>query len=291
MTIPSGFPVPARLHLVHLDAARRHQQAARELSRPHHVASSMILYRASIGEALAARDSGASPFSSAEALAASLAAAGLDERARAAAGRAFFGLDAAALSDLGWGELHALLAAIDAVATRLIASVELRSPATLRRDRALRVAAAVAVATALAAIAVAAWRAPKNLALHKPITASGVLYGSPAGLVNGSIEWGSFAFYSNSSGPVWVVIDLEASSAIDEVRIWNRGDGSLEDAAGMGVELSDDGSTFRPAATCDDMFTQVTPCRLAIGGARARYVKLVHPWYLALSEVEVLGWR
>ena len=143
----------------------------------------------------------------------------------------------------------------------------------------------------IAAIALAAWRAPKNLALHRPITASGVLYGSPTGLVNGSIEWGTFAFYSNDSGPAWVLIDLEASRSIHEVRIWNRGDGQLEDAEGTRVELSDDGTTFRPAATCEDLFTQATPCRLGLGGARARYVKLVHPWYLALSEVEVLGWR
>jgi hypothetical protein len=234
---------------------------------------------------------GAYPFASAEALAASLAAAGVDERARAAASRAFFALDAATLTELRWGELHALLGAVDAIATRLIARIELRSPAALRRARALRVAAATAAAMAFAAIAVAAWRAPKNLALHKPITASSALYGSPAGLVNGSIEWGTFAFHSNTGGPAWVLIDLEASSSIHEVRIWNRGDGSLEDAAGTAVELSDDGTTFRPAATCEDLFTQATPCRLALAGARARYVKLVHPSYLALSEVEVLGWR
>jgi hypothetical protein len=279
---------------LHLQAARRHQEAARELSRPRHAASSLILYRASITEAFAARsgeDGGVSPLASAAALAVSLAAAGVDEPARSAAAGAFFELDAAALSELRWGEIHARMVVIDAIATRLIAGIELRSRATLRRTRALRIAAAMAAVLAALAIALAAWRAPKNLALHKPVTASSVLYGNPAGLVNGSIEWGSFAFHSSWGAPTWVLIDLEATSSIHEIRIWNRGDEKLADAAGTRVELSDDGATFRPAATCEDLFTQATPCRLALGDARARYVKLVHPVYLALSEVEVLGRR
>ncbi len=152
----------------------------------------------------------------------------------------------------------------------------------------------VAIFAALALVTTGSWalRGRRNLALHKPVRMSPVLLGSPAGLVNGFVEWGSYAVHSRGGGPAWVEIDLEGNFPIGEVRVFGRGDGYHTDSPSpIAVELSSDGHTFARAAVCDRVVTQVSPCEAKLGGAPARYVRVSHPTHLVLSEVEVLGAR
>src|SRR5262249_4118620 len=143
--------------------------------------------------------------------------------------------------ELPFREARAHLLALDRASAHLERRIEVRSVAAILRLRALRIAAAALFVAAAIAAAGAAARAPRNLALHRPVTASSTRYGSPAGLVNGSIEWGTFALHTLSGGTAWVVIDLEAPHAIQEIRVYNRGDSGIEDAAGTRIELSQDG--------------------------------------------------
>jgi hypothetical protein len=152
----------------------------------------------------------------------------------------------------------------------------------------------LAITTCIAAIAVAApvavlERRPDDLALHKPVQASSVLLGHPANVVNGQIEWGTYAFHARLNQAATFTIDLETPSRIGEVRVFGRGDGYLIDGRGMAVELSSDGKTFRQVAICPGLSTQVAPCRANAGGVTARFVRIAHPACLVLSEVEVFA--
>lgn len=134
-------------------------------------------------------------------------------------------------------------------------------------------------------------RARQNLALHKPVTASSARFGAPSAVVNGVVEWGNYALHTAHERPALVMVDLEGTFRVDEVRVYGRGDGSFgEDAPPLAVELSLDGRTFAPAGTCNGIFTQVSPCHVWPHGTPARYVRLKYP-YIVVSELEVYGAR
>ncbi len=145
---------------------------------------------------------------------------------------------------------------------------------------------------ALGAAALVAGRAHQNLALHRPVTSSSVRWGDPAGVVNGVVEWGAYALHTRHDHGAWVTVDLGRSFRVDEVRYYGRGDGFFgEDAVPVAVELSVDGRTYQQAGVCQPLVTQVSPCHVQPGGAAARYVRLKHPGYLVVSELEVFGAR
>jgi hypothetical protein len=111
-------------------------------------------------------------------------------------------------------------------------------------------------------------------------------------VVNGVVEWGAYALHTRHDAGAWVTVDLEGAFRIDEVRYYGRGDGFFgEDATPVAVELSMDGRTFRQAGVCDPIVTQASPCQVRPASARARYVRLKHPGYLVVSELEVYGAR
>jgi hypothetical protein len=145
---------------------------------------------------------------------------------------------------------------------------------------------------AAAAVALTLGRARKNLALHKPCTASSVRFGDPRAVVNGVVEWGNFALHTRPDRPAaWVMVDLQGTFRIDEVRVYPRGDELTgEEAAPLNVEISLDGSSFKVAGACVHVFSQVSPCKVRLGGASGRYVRLSYP-NLALSEIEVFEAR
>jgi hypothetical protein len=148
------------------------------------------------------------------------------------------------------------------------------------------------VAVALGALALLAVRARADLALHKPVRISSVRLGDPEGAVNGFVEWGSYAVHTRNDSPAWFLVDLEDTLPLGEVRISGRGDGFFTDERSpIAVELSGDGKRFTRAAVCPPIVTQVSPCRAHLDGAPARFVRLVHPSHLVLSEVEVFAAR
>jgi F5/8 type C domain len=145
----------------------------------------------------------------------------------------------------------------------------------------------VKLAAAALALLLTAARARQNLALHRPATSSSARFGHPSALVNGVIEWGTFALHTQPDRPAWFKVDLEGTHPIGEVRVFGRGDGFIrDDVPPMPVELSLDGQTWKQVGACEGLFTQASPCRVYPGGAPARYVRLTYP-YLVLSEVEV----
>jgi hypothetical protein len=130
---------------------------------------------------------------------------------------------------------------------------------------------------------------PDNLAVGKPVRVSSVRLGDPAGAVNGLVEWGSIAVHTRTDSPAWLVIDLQGTHSIGEVRLFNRGDGYYDErSAQIAVEVAPDGGGYRRVGACREIFTQAAPCVVDIGGAPARYVRLVHRSHLVLSEVEVI---
>lgn len=145
-----------------------------------------------------------------------------------------------------------------------------------------------AAAIALLAAAGAAGCGREDLARGRPVRASSVRIGDPAGVVNGVVEWGSYALHTDSGSRAWVAVDLGREVRVGEVRVFNRGDGFYDTrSANVGVEVSTDGRSFRRIGGCTQIFTQVSPCSVTSPGAPARHVRLVHPSALVLSEVEV----
>jgi hypothetical protein len=152
---------------------------------------------------------------------------------------------------------------------------------------------AVAIALGAAAIlggagALAVGLAPRNLARGMPVKASSVRLGDPAAVVNGFIEYSSYAVHTRTENPAWVRVDLVTVQPIGEIRLYNRGDGFLDEAESlMAVDLSRDGVNYRRAGTCPEVFTQLQPCVIAANGEEARYVRVAHRRVVVLSEIEV----
>jgi hypothetical protein len=145
---------------------------------------------------------------------------------------------------------------------------------------------AVGLFLLVAVVGIGHWlTAPRNVARGKRVTASSVRFGSPQGLVNGAIEWGTFGLHTGS-GRAWATIDLGDFYSLAYAEIYGRGDGRFEFNLPLTVDLSDDGTTFRAAGACAEIFTQATPCVVNLAHQRARFVR-VSADEVVLSEVEV----
>lgn len=127
----------------------------------------------------------------------------------------------------------------------------------------------------------------RNLAWRKNVRMDNVFLGNPADVVNGVVEWGSYAVHTRR-GAALLDIDLEKPKAIGLVRIYGRGDAyHMDSKAPIVVQHSVDGQTYVNAGQCGLVLTQVAPCKVELENITARYVRLSHPTHLVLSEVEV----
>jgi hypothetical protein len=150
----------------------------------------------------------------------------------------------------------------------------------------------LALGAASIAALLAGCRGRENLARGRPVRISSVRLGDPAGVVNGFVEWGSYAVHTKNDAPAWLTIDLGGAFPVGAVTIAGRGDGFLDErSAQITVEISSDGKAFRRVGACREIFTQAAPCEVSAGGAEARHVRLVHRSHLVLSEVEVFAAR
>ncbi len=186
------------------------------------------------------------------------------------------------------GRRRRALALLEDVAARRGAELNPASDAEVGAMRVRRRALSSLLALAVVAIVVVWWTSPRNVALGKPVTASSARMGAPQGLVNGAIEWGTFAFHSGSTGHEFVTIDLVKFYSLSSAEIYSRGDGRFEFNLPLHLELSDDGTSFREAGACQDIFTQATPCVVDLHRQRARFVRLSAP-EVVLTEVKVFG--
>jgi hypothetical protein len=172
--------------------------------------------------------------------------------------------------------------------------VEPRGLPELRFDRAVR-----SGALGLAAVALLLWLGAglfsrENIALHKPVTTSGVhpsATSPPSGLTDGVISGAGYGVHTALGDAPWVQVDLGAIQEIGEVKIYNRGDGYFEDCLPLTLQLSKDGVTFVDVATRTTTFSQRRPWVFKAHGSAARYVRVrsARGKYVALSELEVYG--
>jgi hypothetical protein len=172
--------------------------------------------------------------------------------------------------------------------------VEPRGAGELRLQRGLRVGLAGIVVVAALAWMISGLVASKNLALHMPVTVSGVHPASkspPAGLTDGVIAGAPYGVHTQVGGIPWVQVDLGEVRSIDEIKVYNRGDGYFDDGLPMTLKLSEDGTSFTDLETRTTPFAQSAPWVAKAGGRKARYVRVVGATgkYVTLSELEVYG--
>jgi hypothetical protein len=190
------------------------------------------------------------------------------------------------------GDVLAQRDAAEATVEWLLAQYEPRSLPHIARQRRLRLAALV-LAALLVVVAGQAWaQQPRNLARGKSVLVSSQRPGTPdPGAVVDGWRGGTFGVHTKQDDPPWIEIDLGDTYRLTRAVIVNRGDGYEDEVLPLALQLSDDDRTWREIAIRHDRFTQRSPWRLALDGARARFVRVIKPeaGYLALSEIEIYG--
>jgi hypothetical protein len=171
--------------------------------------------------------------------------------------------------------------------------VDLRSPQHLAGTRWGRLAAAAVVAAYAVYVVVAAAFPAHDLALHKSVRLSTQQPGTPdpSALVDGK-KGGTYGAHTlvGADTPPWIIIDLGDEMRIRRIVVYNRGDSNFDDGLPYGIDVSQDGATFRQVATREGPFGLggiLSPPWTAKVRERARYVRIRAKGYIALSEVEV----
>ncbi|HKQ72072.1 MAG TPA: discoidin domain-containing protein [Polyangiaceae bacterium] len=173
---------------------------------------------------------------------------------------------------------------------------EITEPRTVRQIKVARYVRVGFFGTA--AVCLLAWSgvklfAPKNIALHKPVTQSSVHPNStaqPGGLTDGETG-GSYGIHTNREEDPWVRVDLQEPYALKKVKIYNRGDGWFDAHLPLTLEFSDDGVNFRPVDKRTTTFGQWSPWVFNAGGAKTRFIQIraAKDNFIALSEIEAFG--
>ncbi len=195
-----------------------------------------------------------------------------------------------ATADRGAAAEEALAASFAAVRW-LARRIDPRSPAAARRAGQLRVAALVLGAGVVVGGVLAAVRWPRNEALGKNVLASSVPAGSrhpPAGLTNGRIEL-TFGAETEDEPSPWFVVDLGAPTPVDEVVVYDRGDGDPAANLPLVLELGDSLTSLETVATRTEPFTRHDPWRSRGLHHTARFVRVrkARKGALTLDEIEV----
>jgi F5/8 type C domain len=179
------------------------------------------------------------------------------------------------------------------VVSWLATLVEPRGVAELRVQRGVRVALAGALAVAALAWGISGLMPVKNVALHRPVTASGLFNASinPAGLTDGVIAGAPYGIHTKVGGTQWVQVDLESVRKLDRIVVYNRADGYFDEGLPFTLQASVDGAIFADVETRRTHFSQTDPWVAKANGANARYVRIVAApgKYVTLSEVEVFA--
>ena len=196
------------------------------------------------------------------------------------------------MDDLPPAELEDARVALEQAAHWFSRRVDARSAPVIRRARRVRIAALVLFVVALA-FGVIRWASsPLNVALGKPVRASSIQPGTPAGvaLVDGRSST-SFAIHTRRERSPWVAIDLGQSRPIARIEVENRHDGRLDDVLPLNVELSTDGVRYTDLARRNTSFDVWS---IEVRGRTARHVRFVSPrerGVIVLDEVRVFAAR
>jgi hypothetical protein len=197
----------------------------------------------------------------------------------------------------GKAEAAATCAAMARIVALVERAIEPRSERRLAAYAALR-QAALGLAVVIAIVVPARHLfAPRNLALHKPVTQSTVLAAreSVGGsyLVNGKIEF-SYGAHTDNSGDggkqdPWIMIDLQRPTRIGKIVVYNRGDQNFTDCLPLILEVGLDPADMKTLGVRKDLFTRTEPWVVGHLDERARYVRvrMTGTAYIALDEIEV----
>ncbi|MFV1967923.1 MAG: discoidin domain-containing protein [Pirellulaceae bacterium] len=104
---------------------------------------------------------------------------------------------------------------------------------------------------------------------------------------------GKYGFHTANENDPWWQVDLLQRQALEEVRIFNRCDGSQQRALHLKVLLSDDGKSWKTAYQHDGTLflghPDNQPLSVALKGDKARFlrIQLSGETYLHLDEVEI----
>ena len=300
-----GYSVPQRARILELsDAARRRENAALELREDRSTAAAVELHRQAaalmITALLVARGEngleGVLEAPEAWARLSALLEAGVlkDPPEEVSVARPLLAeSDPLAVDRLPPAAARDVRAAAEATSRWLRGCYESRTPRQLRTQRALRIGALVAGLGLLLSAGVASALSPEDVALGKPVTASGRYHGTPAAshAVDG-VKDGSLGVHTALHDNPWVTIDLQAPYAVDKVVVVNRGDGYFDGILPLSLQLSTDGKRFTQVALRKKVFTDTDPWVAKLPGTVGRYVRLQvkkKRAYMWASEIEIYG--
>jgi hypothetical protein len=222
-----------------------------------------------------------------------------DGGAEAALDAAFFegvaAPDVRAADRLAGPEALGVAQAARAAVGRLAGLVEPRGLPEIRFARHGRLALLALAACALVARLVAILIAPTNLALHKPVTTSGVhpaATSPPSGLTDG-VTTGTYGVHTAMGHPPWVMVDLLDVYLVDEIKVYNRGDGWLLDSLPLTLQVSEDGVDFADVDKRTVFFGQLVPWKVELPHRRVRYIRVrgMNEKDVVLRQLEVFGHR
>lgn len=183
-------------------------------------------------------------------------------------------------------------ATVETLVHWLCGQIEARSLRGIRVARVVRLALVGAVAIGLTAWGLGVMLAPKNLALHKPVTMSSQHAGtpSPEGATDGKVVSPYQAHTAIEADP-WITVDLGVVRRISKVKIRNRTDGHASGALPLTLEFSDSGKDYRVVDHRTEAFTSSDPWVFATRTESARFVRVHgHPGgYVVVTEIEVYG--
>ncbi|MBN2192544.1 MAG: discoidin domain-containing protein [Polyangiaceae bacterium] len=174
----------------------------------------------------------------------------------------------------------------------LLGMVEPRSPRAIVRARRRRIAAMGLVAALALAAAMARLLAPQNLAEGMAATASSRHPGTPdAQGVTDGVRNANYGVHTQTEASPWVVVDLGGTHRLREVVVYHRNDGYWDEILPVGLELSEDGATWRRVAERTARFTASHPWSQPLTDEPARYVRLARAerGYIAVNEIEAYG--
>ena len=195
-------------------------------------------------------------------------------------------------------ELMAFRLRVDECVRWLRGVVDPRTPRRIRFVRSMRIAAALVATALVLGWGVTSLLSSKNIALHRPVSTSGVWPLSPSskdgsGAVNGIVE-STHGVHTVPGTFAWIRVDLQESFRVSSVKIYNRGEESFQDEGlPLILETSQDGIIYKLVETKTTHFSQSSPWQASLDGARVRYVRIrnARPTYIALSEIEIYGRR
>jgi hypothetical protein len=183
-------------------------------------------------------------------------------------------------------------AALAATLHRLARFIEPRGPQEVKRARWTRLASAAALAGLVPLAIVAQLTRATNFALHRPAQSTPTAYGTTVeGAVDGELD-GRFGFHTQEDDSPQLTIDLQKPRAVATIKVFGRGDCCFDQSVPLVLEISIDGTSFRPLSERTTEFSQSDPWIVKVGhGVTARFVRLrvKHHGVLVLGEVAVYG--